>query len=409
MSYSSDSSHGSATISSSSNGGPLTGVRVIAIEQAVAAPLATRQLADLGAEVIKVERPVSGDVARSYDETVNGLSSYFVWLNRTKKSIQLDLKRSEGQKVLERLLESADVLVSNLGPGALQRLGFGPEETRVRFPRLINCLITGFDIEGPWHDRKSYDLIAQGEAGLISITGDEDHPAKAGISIADIATGMYAFSGILTALLHREKTNAVTNLVVSVFDSLMEWMGAPMYYTWYGGAPPERTGTAHATIAPYGPYQAADGSVILAVHNQREWDSFCRMVLEDDSLIDDERYSKNSARVKNRETLDKIINDRTGQLSSADLVSLLKDAGIAYGHLNTIDQLETHPLIVGAKTVKIESEVGPLNALVPPTRFSEFQSQLAAVPALGENTREVLHGIGLTNEEIARLEATGVI
>ena len=388
---------------------PLSGVRVVAIEQAVAAPFATRQLADLGADVIKVERVGEGDFARGYDETVRGLSSYFVWLNRSKRSIQLDLKSTESEKILTRLLDTADVLVSNLGPGAAERLGIGREQIRKEFPRLVNCLVSGFGADGPWGNRKAYDLIVQGEAGLLSITGTGDDGAKVGISIADIATGMYAFAGILTALYHREVTGQATSLNVPVFDSLMEWMGAPLYFTRYGGAPPARSGMAHATIAPYGPYETADGAVILAVQNAREWASFCRLVLEDESLIPDERFVRNSTRVANRVVLDDLITRRTRDMPSDDLVVLLDRAGIAHGGVNSVAQLTDHPLLGPGKRVHVDSEVGSLEAWLPPIRFSEFSAQMSRVPRAGQDTESILGEIGFGPSEVARLREAGVI
>src|SRR5919201_4080562 len=280
---------------------PLQGMTVVAVEQAVAAPFATRQLADLGARIIKIERPVVGDFARGYDATVNGMSSHFVWLNRSKQSLTLDLKRAEAVDVLKRLLARADVFIHNLAPGAMARLGFAPADVRRQYPRLIVCEVSGYGSTGPYRDKKAYDLLVQSEAGVLSVTGTEGEPAKVGISVADISAGMYAFSGVLAALLRRERTGDGSSLEVSLVDSLTEWMSYPMYYA-YGGAPPPRSGARHAVIAPYGPYVAGDGKVVyLGLQNEREWARFCAEVLGRPEMADDGRFSSNPRRVEHRD------------------------------------------------------------------------------------------------------------
>ena len=279
---------------------PLAGITVVALEQAVAVPFATRQLADLGARVIKIERPGDGDFARGYDTTVHGLASHFVWLNRSKESLTLDVKRPEARDVIARLLARADVFVQNLAPGAADRLGLGTAALRATYPRLIVCSLTGYGSTGPYAAKKAYDLLVQSEVGLLSITGTPDTPSKVGVSIADIAGGMYAYSGILTALLQRSRTGQGTALEVSLFEALGEWMGYAMYYT-FGGTPPPRTGASHATIAPYGPYRLRDGQEILfGIQNDREWATFCTSVLERPALADDPRFQGNRLRVQHR-------------------------------------------------------------------------------------------------------------
>src|SRR5687768_16197532 len=314
----------------------LQGVTVVAVEQAVAAPFATRQLADLGARVIKIERPGTGDFARSYDVTVKGLASHFVWTNRSKESLTLDLKRPEAADVLRRLVSRADVFIHNLAPGAVSRLGFGGAALRAAYPRLVTCEISGYGTSGPYRDKKAYDLLVQSEAGLVSITGTEETPSKVGISIADIAAGMYAFSGILAALLRRERTGEGAAVEVSLFDALAEWMGYPAYFTAYGGEAPPRTGARHAAIAPYGPYTAGDGkTVYLGLQNEREWARFCDQVLEQPSLALDPRFSSNSARVAHQDELTAMITAAFARSTAAAVVERLEAAGIANARMNS--------------------------------------------------------------------------
>src|SRR5450631_4365637 len=308
---------------------PLAGITVVTLEQAVAAPFATRQLADLGARVIKIERPGGGDFARGYDATVQGLSSHFVWLNRSKESLTLDLKREETKQMLQRLLQKADVFVQNLAPGAVERLGFGTEELRTKYPRLIVCNLSGYGSSGPYRDKKAYDLLIQAETGLISITGTDETPCKVGISIADISCGMYAYSGILTALLVRAKTGEGVALETSLFDSLGEWMSYAAYYS-FGGSAPQRSGANHATIAPYGPVMSGDDKVVyLGLQNEREWKKFCEVVLENAELFADSRFDSNAKRVKNRPQLDLVMQEVFRKLTAAEIIARLETAQIA--------------------------------------------------------------------------------
>src|SRR5271165_4669487 len=308
---------------------PLDGVLVVALEQAVAAPFATRQLADLGARVIKVEREDGGDFARGYDRTVHGQASYFVWLNRGKESIELDIKTERGQRVLAALLARADVFVQNLAPGAAGRLGLAAAELRARHPRLICCSVSGYGPDGPYCQKKAYDLLVQCEAGLLSVTGTAQTPAKAGISVADIAAGMYAFSGVLTALYERERTGEGNSFDVAMLDALGEWMSQPYYYSVYGGQPPRRTGARHASISPYGPYAASSGQVFLGLQNEREWAVLCRQILGQPELISDPRFATNTDRVANDDQLTRIIETALGQLTAAKVEARLDTAGIA--------------------------------------------------------------------------------
>ena len=378
----------------------LAGITVVSVEQAVAAPFATRQLADLGARVIKVERP-EGDFARAYDRSVRGWSSHFVWLNRSKESVVLDLKTSRGREALSRLLQRADVFVQNLSPGALDRLGFAPEEVSRRYPQLVVCSISGYGSTGPYRDRKAYDLLIQAESGLLSITGTPEEPVKVGISVADIAAGMYALSGILAALYRRERTGRGALLEVSLLESLAEWMGYPLYYTAYGGHPPARTGAHHATIAPYGPFPTADGVVFLAVQNDREWERFCREVLQRPELARDPRFATNPDRVRHRPALEALIRETFRGLSTAQLTQRLEAADVAYGELRTVQGLLEHPQLAARdRWRRVDSPVGPLLALLPPFSVPAEEPLLGPVPRLGEHTESVLREIGMEPEEV---------
>jgi itaconate CoA-transferase len=378
----------------------LTGITVVSVEQAVAAPFATRQLADLGARVIKVERP-EGDFARAYDRAVRGWSSHFVWLNRSKESVVLDLKTSRGREALSRLLQRADVFVQNLSPGALDRLGFAPEEVSRRYPQLVVCSISGYGSTGPYRDRKAYDLLIQAESGLLSITGTPEEPVKVGISVADIAAGMYALSGILAALYRRERTGRGALLEVSLLESLAEWMGYPLYYTAYGGHPPARTGAHHATIAPYGPFPTADGVVFLAVQNDREWERFCREVLQRPELARDPRFATNPDRVRHRPALEALIRETFRGLSTAQLTQRLEAADVPYGELRTVQGLLEHPQLAARdRWRRVDSPVGPLLALLPPFSVPAEEPLLGPVPRLGEHTESVLREIGMEPEEV---------
>jgi itaconate CoA-transferase len=389
---------------------PLYGVTVVSLEQAVAAPYATRQLADLGARVIKVERPDGGDFARSYDEAVHGNSSYFVWLNRAKESLTLDVKSDEGKEILSALLERADVLVQNLGPGAAGRLGVDAAALARSHPHVISCTVSGWGTDGPWATRKAYDLLVQCESGLVSLTGTPGQMAKVGISIADIAAGMYAYSGILTALLRRATTGEVSAVEVSLFEALAEWMGAPAYYQRYSGQQPPRAGAEHATIAPYGPYDTADGALLLAVQNDREWRALCRIVLGDESIATEKRFATNSARVAHRGALNALITAKLGRLTTAAAVQLLDGAGVATARINDVASFLAHPVLVGRNRWRaVAVPGGTIDALRPPTDIGGVQPIMGAVPSLGEHTESILRELDLPDTEIAALRAKRLI
>jgi itaconate CoA-transferase len=388
---------------------PLTGVTVIAMEQAVAVPFATRQLADLGARVIKIERPIGGDFARGYDTTVGGLASHFVWLNRSKESLTLDLKRPEARVVLARLLERAVVFVQNLAPGATDRLGLGTAELRARYPRLIVAALSGYGSTGPYAAKKAYDLLVQSEAGLVSITGTPDTPSKVGLSIADIAGGMYTYSGILTALFQRQRTGQGTALEVSLFEALGEWMGYAMYYT-FGGTPPARTGASHATIAPYGPYPTRDGQVIFGVQNDREWSAFCTHVIGRPMLESDARFGSNHLRVQHRAAMNAEIDQVFRALTSEEVMTRLDAAQIASARINTVEQFIDHPQLAGRQAWReVDSPVGPVRALVPPVRMEDVEPNMGAIPSLGQHRESILAELGFDAPEIERWKQEGVI
>ena len=388
---------------------PLTGVTVVSVEQAVAAPFATRQLADLGARVIKVERPGSGDFARHYDTTVKGLASYFVWLNRGKQSLSLDLKSAAGRSVLDRLIDRADVFVQNLAPGAATRMGLSAEVLRVRDQRLIVCDVSGYAPDGPFGDRRAYDLLIQCETGLLSVTGTRDAPAKAGISVADIAGGMYAFSSILAALYARERTGVGAALQVSLFESLTEWMAQPMYYTMYTGVPPARTGTSHATIAPYGTFRTGGGGTVqLGVQNDREWHRLCSQVLGRPELADDPRFATNTARVAARAELHREIEAALGAHSPDEVLALLNTAQIANARLNTVDDLLAHPQLEH-RWAEVESPAGPVRTLPFPVSTGGTAPAFGPIPAVGEHTGAILAELGLTDAEVAALRSSGAV
>jgi itaconate CoA-transferase len=390
---------------------PLDGITVVAVEHAVAAPFASRQLADLGARVIKIERPGVGDFARSYDSTVNGMSSHFVWLNRSKESLTLDLKNPEGATVLARLLGRADVFIHNLAPGAARRLGCDGAMLVANHPRLVVCEISGYGLTGPYADRKAYDLLIQAETGLLSITGDEGAPAKVGISVADIAAGMYAFSGILSALMLREKTGRGVALDVSLFDSLAEWMGYPAYFTAYGGHAPKRTGARHAAIAPYGPYACSDDTVVyLAVQNDGEWARFCGLVLQRPDLVGDRRFSGNADRVVHRDALDASIRECFSRLAGDDVTTRLEAAAIAYGHMNSVEEFLQHPQLVGRDRRRtVSSPVGDISAFVPPVTLEGVEATMGPIPSAGEHTDAILGELGVEPAIAAEWRRRGVV
>jgi len=390
---------------------PLDGLLVVSVEQAIAAPFASRQLADLGARVIKIERPGVGDFARAYDHTVRGLASHFVWTNRSKESLTLDLKRPEALDVLRRLVSRADVFLHNLAPGAMGRLGFGAATLREEHPRLVVCEISGYGTSGPYRDKKAYDLLVQSEAGLVSITGTPETPSKVGISIADIAAGMYAFSSILAALVRRAKTGTGALLDISMLDALSEWMGYPAYYAGYGGTPLPRTGARHAAIAPYGPYVAGDGHVVyLGLQNEREWARFCADVLDRPALVSDPRFSSNALRVEHHDELEKIIVGAFADKTAQRVVDKLEAAQIANARMNTVDEFLEHPqLAARGKWQQVDSPVGPLRALVPPYGFDDVEPKMGRIPALGEHTGKILGELGFDADTIARWREEGIV
>lgn len=369
---------------------PLDGITVVALEQAVAAPFATRQLADLGARVIKIERPGTGDFARDYDTTVLGQSSHFVWLNRSKESVAVDLKADVD--VVLRLLERADVFIQNFAPGAAERLGLGADAVRERFPRLITCSISGYGPDGPYRDAKAYDLLIQAEAGLVAVTGTEAEPAKAGIPAADIGAGMYAFAGILAALYDRERTGVGTHVEISLFDALVEWMGFPLYYTAGGGTAPPRTGTSHSAIAPYGSFRAGDGAeVVLGIQNEREWAAFCADVLGDPELATDPRFATGAARVAHRGELLTAIDAVFGRLTGEQVQARLATARIAHARRREVPEVLDHPqLAARGRWTEVGSPAGPIPALLPPITLPGRPPRMDPVPALGEHTAAVL-------------------
>lgn len=389
---------------------PLDGITVVTLEHAIAAPFCTRQLADLGARVIKIERPGGGDFARAYDERVRGLASHFVWTNRSKESITLDVKHPLASEVLARLLEKADVLVQNLAPGAADRLGLSFDALHDGHPRLIVCDISGYGDSGPYRDKKAYDLLIQSESGFLSITGSQDEPAKAGCSIADIAAGMYAYTNILAALLHREKSGHGCRIDLSMLESMVEWMGYPLYYAHEGAPPPQRMGGSHATIYPYGPFPAGDGRVVMiGLQNEREWAVFCARVLLRPDLATDTRFASNSRRVENRQILRSIIVEAFSGLRISDVIALLEQAQIAHARMNYMHEVWAHPqLKARERWTEIDTPAGKIPALLPPGLPNAYPPRMDAVPALGEHTDSILAEIGYDAAAIARLRTEHV-
>ena len=390
---------------------PLSGITVVALEQVIAGPFCTRQLADLGARVIKIERPGVGDAARSYDTSVNGMSSHFVWVNRSKESLALDVKHPQAKAVLARLIERADVFVQNLAPGAADRLGLGATELRAKHPRLIWCGISGYGPAGPYAGKKAYDLLVQCETGLLSVTGTAQSPAKAGIPVADIAAGMYALSSIMAALIRRGRDGEGATLDITMFESLGEWMGFPAYFTAYGGSPPPRAGAFHATIAPYGPFRSGDGhSVFLGVQNDREFARFCEIVLENTGLATDARYATGPARDAHRADLQAEIERVFAQLTAEQCVERLERAEIANARLNTMQEFWDHPQSAArARWCEVETPAGPVRAMKPPFNLDACEPRMGAVPGLGEHSRRILEEIGCSATDIERLSAAGAI
>lgn len=375
---------------------PFEGITVVSLEQAVAAPFASRQLADLGARVIKIERPESGDFARNYDSSVNGMSSHFVWLNRSKESLALDLKQEESKKILDRLLSQSDVFIQNLAPGAVERLGFSPDQLKDKYPQLIICSISGYGSYGPYRNKKAYDLLVQCEAGLLSITGTEEHPSKPGISVADIAAGMYAYSGILTALYARNLTGKGMVMEVSMLEALGEWMGYPIYYS-YSGEEPKRTGADHATIYPYGPFETGDRKqIFIGIQNEREWMRFCESVIDLPGLSIDPRFNSNAKRVENKKILKKHILSAFNKLTSDEIIERLEDAQIANAHLNSVHEFINHPQLQARRRWKeVNSPAGPIQSLIPPVTFEQIDYVMKDIPAVGEHNESILKELDL--------------
>ena len=394
---------------------PLDGITVVTLEHAIAAPFCTRQLADLGARVIKVERPGVGDFARAYDERVQGLASHFVWTNRSKESLTLDLKHRAAQQVLAQLLERADVLVQNLAPGAAARLGLSFDALHAQHPRLIVCDISGYGDDpahpGPYRDKKAYDLLIQSEAGFLSVTGSADEPAKAGCSIADIAAGMYAYSGILGALLQRGKTGQGSRIDVSMLESMVEWMSYPLYYAFDGTTPPPRAGAAHATIFPYGPFVAGDGkTVMLGLQNEREWAAFCKVVLQQPALAADERFASNSRRVANSAALRERIGQVFAALTAEQVIARLDEAQIANARMNDMHEVWQHPqLKARGRWAEVATPSGPIPALLPPGASDAFAPRMDAIPALGQHSNAILAELGWSGAAIDPLRREGAI
>ncbi len=389
---------------------PLSHITVVSLEQAIAAPLATRHLADLGARVIKVERPGSGDFARHYDAAARGLCSHFAWANRSKESITLELKSAKGKEILAKLLERADVFVQNLAPGAVERLGFDDQRLRGDYPDIIVCHLSGYGADGPYRDKKAYDLLVQAETGVVAVTGSEEDAAKSGIPVADIAGGMYAYSSILAALLQRERDGGGCVLHVSLFDGLCDWMGFPAYYA-LGDKPLNRTGASHAAIAPYGPYTAGDGRTILfSIQSQREWEQFCAVVLEIPAFASDPRFADNTRRVQNRAALQAEIESVFAAMTARQITERMERGQIAYAQLRELDEFWEHPqLLARSRVVEVGSPVGPLPALLPAAVNETWPPRLEAIPATGEHTPALLAELGYRPEEVEQFGQDGVV
>ena len=390
---------------------PLDGITVVALEQAVAAPFATRQLADLGARVIKIERPGVGDFARDYDQTVKGQSAYFVWLNRSKESLTLDVKHARAAEILERLIGNADVFIQNLAPGAAGRLGLDAATLLAQHPRLIVSDVSGYGDSGPYAHKKAYDLLVQSEAGVLSVTGTPETQTKVGISIVDISAGMYAYSGILTALYQREKTGKGTRVDVTMFESLAEWMSHPLNYTHFGGKPPQRSGPDHATIVPYGRFKCGDGAyVMLGIQNEREWAKFCAGVLGMPGLATDDKYNNNTKRTSRRAEVVALIETVFARMKAEEVVARLDAADIANARINTPQEVWDHPQLKARdRWREVGSPAGPLPVLLPPVTMPEFEARLDPIPAIGEHTDRILADIGYSAADIAELRKSAAV
>ncbi|MBN3858576.1 CoA transferase [Paraburkholderia sp. Ac-20340] len=390
--------------------GPLAGITVVSLEQAIAAPFATRQLADLGARIIKIERPGVGDFARAYDDRANGISSHFAWTNRSKESLTLNTKHGGADAILHALLAKADVFVQNLAPGATGRIGLDYASLQDRYPGLIVCDISGYGSNGPYTNKKAYDLLVQAEAGFLSVTGTPDDMVKAGCSIADIAAGMYAYTNILAALIQRGKTGRGCRIDVSMLEAMAEWMSFPLYYAFDGATPPPRAGASHATIYPYGPFEANDGkTVILGLQNEREWAKFCEFVLESPDLATDERFATNAKRSQNRAELRAIIDQVFTGMNSDELVARLEAADIANALVNDMAGLWEHPQLKARERWRtVDSPVGKIPALIPPGGVSP-DPRMDPIPAVGEHTASILSELGFTQTRIDELQSSGCV
>src|SRR3954469_1286882 len=390
---------------------PLDGVTGVALEHVIAGPFCTRQLADLGARIIKIERPGVGDPARAYDDRVRGMSSHFVWTNRSKESITLDLKHEAAREIVHKLLANADVLVQNLAPGAAARMGFSYDALKDRYPRLIVCDISGYGADGPYRDKKAYDLLIQSESGLLSVTGTPDTPSKAGCSIVDIASGMYAYTNILAALIQRGRTGTGSRIDVSMLESMAEWMSFPLYYAYDGAAPPVRAGASHATIYPYGPFPAGDGKVVmLGLQNEREWTAFCETVLRQPGLAREERFSNNAKRSDARDVLRKIIVDVFASMTAEEVVARLDEGQIGNARMNDMREVWEHAQLSARDRWRdVDTPVGKIKAMLPPGMPESFQPRMDAIPGIGEHTDAILTQLGYDKTAIAGLRAGGVI
>jgi itaconate CoA-transferase len=390
---------------------PLDGILVVSLEHAIAAPFCTRQLADLGARVIKIERPGAGDFARAYDQRVQGQASHFVWTNRSKESLTLDLKQPAAMQVLRRLLAKADVLVQNLAPGATARMGLDHASLAAQHPSLVVCDISGYGEDGPYRDKKAYDLLIQSEGGFLSITGTPEAPSKAGISVADIAAGMYAYTNVLSALLLRGRTGRGSHIDVSMLESLAEWMGFPMYYAFDGAPPPPRAAASHASIYPYGPFETGDGgTVMLGLQNEREWKVFCDVVLRDAALAQDPRFDSNARRSEHRAALKALIVESFAALDTRQVIERLDEAQIANARMNDMADLWAHPQLAARdRWREVGSPAGPIPALLPPGRSDGFDYRMDPVPAVGEHTEAILAELGYGAADIAALGAAGAV
>ena len=390
---------------------PLEGITVVSLEQAVAAPFASRQLADLGARVIKIERPTVGDFARDYDQTVNGQSAYFLWLNRSKESLTLDVKQPQALDILDKLMAKADVFIQNLAPGAASRLGLSAHTLREKYPRLIVCDISGYGDSGPYAKKKAYDLLIQSEAGIVSVTGTKDQPSKVGVSLSDIGTGLHAYSAILGALYQREKTGLGTRLEVTMFESMVEWMSHPLMYTHFSGKAPQRSGPDHATIVPYGRFTTGDGKdVMFGIQNEREWASFCDIVLGRPEYATDSRYDNNTKRNAARTELVALIHEVFSHWNAEQVVAKLDQAGIANARMNSPDEVWDHAQLKARdRWRKVDTPKGPIDALLPPVTCSDFEARMDGVPGIGDHSESILQELGYTQAQVSELKAQSVI